>query len=424
MTRFLYKYFLAPLSFFAYLMVSLYLPKARRFFRIRQNMMGKLAKEVPAKDRFRVMVHVSSVGELLEVRPMLRALRSLDNPPYVVLSYSSPSLTDKLLQDSADLVTPSPFDTGVLVKKFLDIVGPDLIVWSSYDIWPALAWEAHDRKIPLLLVNGRLPSVSGRLRFPARFFFSRLYPVLDEVGAIDRESAERFPLLGVPSENVSITGNCRFDETLARCRAVSSDDPDLAPVPKSEFVLMLGSTWLEDHDKLLPAIGELLSQHNGFAVVIAPHEPDRKHIAELENFFASQGVPYEFYKQLRQEGKAGQRVVIVNTVGVLYKLYRKAHAAYVGGSFHQGVHNVMEPAGMGLPVMTGPAHHNSPEAEALVSRGGAFVVNNSADVVERISGWLEDPASREQAGQKALDMIQQSGGATARTMDLISKYFA
>ncbi|MFO8056643.1 MAG: glycosyltransferase N-terminal domain-containing protein [bacterium] len=422
MIELLYKYLIAPMMAGGYRLAALINPKAREFFRIREDMFERLEREAGDDGRFRIMVHVASAGELLEARPVLRALRSCKDPPYLVLSYTSPSLTDKLLKDSADLVTPSPLDTPGRVKRFLNLVRPDLVVWSSYDVWPALAWEAHARNIPLFLVNARLPAVSGRYRFPARLLFSRVYSRLQAVGAIDDDSARRFRHLGVPSATVSVTGNCRFDETLARCRSVAVSDPDLRPLPDNELVLILASTWPQDHERVLPALAELLEKYPGLSAVVAPHEPSDRHLAEIEDFLQARNIPHQRYRSLREEGKQGDRVVVVDTVGVLYKLYKKGHAAYVGGSFQQGVHNVMEPAGMGLPVLTGPVHHNSPEAERMIEQGGAYEVRGSEDVVRVVSGWMDDPSSRERAGQKALDMIQQSAGATRKTMELLSEH--
>ncbi len=424
MIEFLYKYMAAPLLVAGYRAAGLVSPKARQFFEIRKDMFNKFEREVPENGRFRVMVHVASVGEFLEAKPVLRALLSAESPPYLVLSYTSPSLTEKMLKGSANLVTPSPPDTPGRVKRFLDLLRPDLVVYSSYDVWPAMAWEAHARDIPQVLVNARLPRVSGRNRFPGRVLFSKVYPLLEAVGAIDHDSAGRFHLLGVSPDRTFVTGNCRFDETLERCRSVDDSDPDLLPVPENDFVLVGGSTWSQDHEKLLPAIAELLSKYPRFSAIIAPHEPAPEHLREIESFLQAKGVPHRRYKALREEGKPGDRAVVVDTVGVLYKLYKKCHAAYIGGSFRQGVHNVMEPAGMGLPVLAGPVHHNSPEAEKMIEAGGAVMVRGSDDIVSTVSGWMEQPSSRERAGQKAFDMIQHNGGATSKTMELLSGYLS
>jgi len=206
---------------------------------------------------------------------------------------------------------------------------------------------------------------------------------------------------------------------------VADDDPDISFIPEADLMLVAGSTWPEDHARLLPALKNLMERHKGLKAVIAPHEPDRAHVEEVEGFFEKAAINTVRYSRLKQGADSeGARVTIVDTVGVLYKLYRRGDAAYVGGGFRQGVHNVMEPAGMGLPVVTGPVHQNSTEALQMIKSGGARAANDAAGIEAALERLIVDPAVREKAGASALAVVEQNAGATARTVALVEEFLS
>lgn len=395
--------------------------RAARFFAIREGMFARLEA---AGVRGAVLFHVASAGELLQARPVLAAVKARAASPALALSYTSPSAEGKALRElTADLVTPSPLDRREPVRRFLDLIAPRLIVFSTYDLWPNLVWQAADRDIPLVLINASLPAGAGRLGFPARTFYRTVYDRLAAVGAISEADGRRHRKLGVPPERLSVTGNCRVDETRARCGAVRDNDPDLAPAPAGEFVLIAGSTWPEDQRCLLPALDVLLRRHDRFAVMIAPHQPTPTHVAEVEEFFAARGHATERYTALRERGaKPSARVVVVDTVGVLYKLYRRGQAAYVGGSFRQGIHSVLEPAGMGLPVVFGPRHRNSAEALAMLEPGAAVTVNDEAGLAAELESLITSPERRGRMACAALAFIERNAGATERTLQVLARW--
>lgn len=427
--KFFYNYAIAYPLLFGYRLLGRREDKAREYFRVREGLLARLQNETAkiAKDQPRVLCHVASVGELLQAMPVLAELKKKDRPPLIILSYTSASVNRNLPKGvPADLITPAPVDLRSPVEKFLDLAAPDLIIFSTYDLWPNLAWSASDRGIPGIMINASLPEHSGRLGFPARSFFKRVYAGLAAVGAVTEDDAARFARLAVPPDRVQVTGNCRYDQTLARCRGVRDDDPELAPFRTGDSgreFLVAGSTWPEDHARLLPALARLLARYPGLFAVIAPHEPTPAHLAEVEDFFRAAGVATQRYTSLRPNGQiAAARVILVDALGVLYKIYRRGAVAYVGGSFRQGVHSVMEPAGMKLPVVFGPVHQNSAEALAMIRAKGAAAADNDQALEKIIAGWLDDPPARRSAGGRAYQVVEQNSGATARTMKLIEKY--
>lgn len=390
--------------------------KAAGYFEIRRDLPARLAQARAATGAPRVVVHAASVGETLMAMPLLTALA--DNGLRPVLSYTSVSVERNRPKNiRAEIILPAPFDAPGPVREWLDAVSPAAVVFSTYDVWPGFAFECARRGLPMAMVNAQLPAGSGRLKFPARLFYRSLYGTLDAVGAVSPDDAERIIRL-IPADRVRVTGNCRFDQTIARCRAVTDDDADLALIPAGGEVLVGGSVWPEDLERLLPGLGRLMQERPGLRAVLAPHEINEAHVSEPEKFFQDLGIATVRWSALKQ-GAAPERVVIVDALGVLYKLYRRGTVAYVGGSFRQGIHSVMEPAGMGLPVLMGPRHANSPEALEMKAAGGAVAAADGLELEAALRKWIDDGPARDEAAAAAWSVVEHNAGATDRTLDLI-----
>ena len=418
----IYKTVISPALLAAYRQYAKRDQKAKGYFQIREKMFDNL-KELKAgtHDGKVVLFHAASVGELLMAMPVMSELKRKNQNIIIAFSYTSVSLFNNMPKNvPADIIVPSPVDIEKDVKRFLDILDPALVVFSTYDLWPCFVFESFKRNIQMILINASLPKNSDRLKIPARYFHKSVYSKLEAIGAITKEDAKRFLQLGVSPQKTEFTGNCRFDQTLTRCESVEDDDPALKNIWKEGNILIAGSTWSQDHDHLLPSIVSILGKHKNFKAIIAPHEPDEKHVSEIESFFNLNNIPTDRFTKLSEI--SSKRVVIVDTVGVLYKLYKKGHAAFIGGSFKQGVHNVMEPAGFGLPVLVGPEHKNSAEAIEMIESGGALVVQNSNDIEKTLDLFLCDNDKLEQTGNKARDVVVKNSGATKRTVELVRKY--
>jgi len=425
----LYDMVAAPLMLSGYRLWSIKDEKAKRFFRDREGMFERLTKELDrhgADERETILFHAASVGELLQAIPVMAETGRRRPDSLIVLSYTSPSVTDHMPGNvPAHIVTPSPLDTSALAGRFMDMIRPDLIVFSTYDLWPNMLFQAADRGVPVIMINAHLPASAGRLRFPARLFHSRVYGELHGVGAINKEDGARFSWLGVSEDLVRVTGNCRYDQTLSRCESVEDDDPDLAPMPIEGTVIIGGSVWSEDLKRLLPALSGLMEEHEEVKVVLAPHEPTDSHVAEVEDYFAGLPMETERYTDLvEKERVADARVMVVDTVGVLYKLYKKADLAYVGGGFRQGVHSVMEPAGMGLPVIFGPMHDNSAEAIDMEAEGAATSVTETGELRTALERLIHDREKLKDMGERAKGLMERNSGATRITTDMVEEFLA
>ncbi len=421
--KLLYSGLAAPVIMGAYKTWSLHDHKALEFFKEREGMLEELAGalEGSADGVPTVLFHAASVGELLQVMPVMRQMAEKGEPVFSILSYTSPSVTrNRPKRIAANVITPSPLDRPRQVSRFLDITGPDLIVFSTYDVWPGMVYGALERGIPMALVNGSLPPNSGRLKFPARAFMKSVYGPLGRVGAVTEADAGRFESLGVSPSRIRVTGDCRFDQTMARCEAVRDDDPDISMVPRFGFTLVGGSTWPEDLRLLLPPLCALMKNRPELGAILAPHEMDESEMGKMERTLEGAGLKTVRYSALKKGNPACEsRVVVVDALGVLYKLYKKGDLAYVGGGFGKGVHNVMEPAGMGLPVFFGPNNKNSAEAQIMMGEGAARPARGAGEVESILREYVESPERAKKDGGLALSIMKRNEGATAGTVEMV-----
>jgi len=433
----LYNYIALPAGLFGYRLFSLFDEKARLAFSLRKNLFPGLEeklKKLPTGRR--VLVHISSVGEYLQVRPVLRLLRKKAPDIKLVLSYFSPSLEPMVQKGvEAEFATYLPFDRRADMTEFLDRLKPELIIFSCYDLWPNLIALAQESGIKSVLINANLAENSGKLNPLVSWWFKNLYQSLDLILAASPEDKQAIVSLGIAGSKITTTGNTRFDETMARIKAIPEDDAlikNLAGFCEKDkaqagpLCLVVGSSWPEDEQVILPALQKIWESGKNLKVIIAPHEPSPQHVRELQiNLSALAAAPI-MLSEMESGAKAPPspgKAVIVDSVGKLYKLYRLADLAYVGGSFRKEVHNVMEPAGFNLPVLFGPKIKNSLEALKLVERKGGFVVHNTEELFQQLTLFLENIDTRLAAGRQAGGLVLENQGASERTVKILMESF-
>lgn len=382
-----------------------------------------------------ILLHASSVGEYLQAAPLMQRMVQADSLLPLYLSYFSPSVAKRAESCShATLPFYLPEDTRANMRRLLDALAPRLIVISKFDIWPNLVWEAVRRGVPVAVTAATLSPDSGRLRGLAAGFHRSFYPLLSLVCAISRQDADNFIQLGVAPERCIVTGDTRFDQTWERALAVSENDPLVKPFHgwRDDVIFAAGSIWPADQQRLLPALDKLCKKFANLRLILAPHEPSAGHVRQLTDFCAQAGLGFELYSSFNASAPASRsadqvrpdtRVVIVDTMGALAAVYRAADLAYIGGSFSSGVHNTMEPACFGLPLVFGPRHLNSFEARLMIEAGGAFTADTAELITERLGRLIDDKKFRKECGQSALRVVQSNLGATDSTMRALADFF-
>ncbi len=374
-----------------------------------------------------ILLHASSVGEYLQAEPLMQRIRQADSTIPLYLSYFSPSVEKRARSCShADLSFYLPEDTRANMNRLLATLAPRLILISKFDIWPNLVWEAARRGIPVAVTAATLSPGSGRLRGVAGSFHRAFYPLLGRVCAISREDADNFVRLGVASQRCVVTGDTRFDQTWERAAAVTENDPLVRPFHgwREKIIFAAGSIWPADQQRLLPALGELCKRFGNLRLILAPHEPSDEHLRQLTDFCTRAALGCELYSSLGASIQVAPatRAVIVDTVGALAAVYRAADMAYIGGSFDSGVHNTMEPACFGLPLLFGPRHLNSYEARLMIEAGGAFCAQDAGQITKRAGRLIGDGEFRKKCGHSARRVVQANLGATDRTIRALADF--
>lgn len=362
-----------------------------------------------------VWMHAPSVGEGLQARPVLEALRAMHpgwQLAYTHFSPSAASFASRLAVDHADYL---PFDTPGNARRMLQALRPSVLVFSKLDLWPMLCAEAARSGVPYALVSGTVSAASRRVGIAAALTRDA-YRGLAAVGAVSAEDADRLAGLGAPRERSEVTGDTRYDQVWERATRADRSSGLLRDLADERPTLVAGSTWPADEAVLLEA-WEGVRRATQARLVIAPHEPTTAHCAPIVAWARRAGLSLT---RVRDPGAGSADVVLVDTVGMLGDLYALATVAYVGGGFHAaGLHSVLEPAAFGAPVVFGPRHDNARDAAILASAGGGSAIAEARTMEQQLLTWL-GPAGRE-AGARARAVVQSGLGAAGRATALVTR---
>jgi 3-deoxy-D-manno-octulosonic-acid transferase len=373
-------------------------------------------KNFPNAERDVFLFHCASMGEFEHIKPLLRKLKKLRPDSQSVVMFFSPSGYENVkTAEGVDLFVYAPFDWFWPVWRFLKRLRPSVLIVAKYDTWPNLLWCAKQLGIPRFLVNATLYDSSSRLHFPLRQLLKPIYRSFNAIFAISEN--DRQNLLSLTDQStVTVVGDTKYDQVLYR----AEESRKLKLIPETIFqnrpVWVCGSTWSEDEAHVLPAAKALLQQFPQLLIVICPHEPTSSHLTQLESQLAAE-------KHLRlsslNSAQTDIQFLLIDRIGVLANLYSIASVAYVGGSFKQNIHNVLEPAVYGIPVLFGPVNQNSHEAQLLKESGGAFEVQNTADILETLRHLLNQPEFLQRAGSNARNVVLTHAGATQKMLNAI-----
>lgn len=367
-----------------------------------------------------VWVHAPSVGEGLQARTVMDALKAARPTAQFVFTYFSPSALSIEKGMPADVTAYLPWDLESVIAPVLDALQPDLVVFTKTEVWPVLVEQAKRRGAKVCLVAGTLPENAGRLRLPARMFLRKTWARLDWVFAVDEKDAARFRSLGAKA--VRTTGDPGIDSAASRARAI---DPGAAYLARFRDdprpTLVAGSTWPSDESVLIPALERVLDEAPELRVIIAPHEPEPGIVVDLVEMLQLELGEARTLMEVERDGAKGVDAVVVDRIGVLAHLYTIGDMAYVGGGYHEdGLHSVLEPAAAGIPVIFGPAHTNTPAAQDLLEAQAAKVANDAEELAQTVLEWVRDKAARDYAGERAFGYIDAHRGAAERTADLLA----
>ncbi len=387
-------------------------PKVRRGIRGREQLFERLERSVQKlTSKRRIWFHSSSMGEFEQAKPIIAALRRKYTGLHIIVTFFSPSGYDHSRNYKlADIISYIPFDSRANAKRFLDLVQPTAAVMVRYDIWPNHLWELHARNIPTFIANATMRSSSSRFLPLIKNFHHFLYDQFTSILTVSESDAATFRRFGLSKPHIEAIGETRYDQVWERSAEARQKKLISDQILAGKKVLVAGSTWPEDEEVLLPAVKKMMQEDKNFLAIIVPHEPTVDALEQIERQMENGQKPIRFSEM---NAYNGEQMILVDSVGILMPLYRYAQAAYVGGSFRQGIHNVLEPAVYGIPVLYGPRHTNSQEAIELVKRGGGFVVDET-NCLALLHRFFDQNGDRIDAGTAALTLVKENIGATER----------
>ena len=365
-----------------------------------------------------IWIHAASMGEVRSAAPLVRRLRA--EWPQRKLLVSTMTLTGRqtaqdMLQE-VDGVTYLPLDLPWLVSRSLRRLQPELIILLETEIWPNFIHTAHRRRIPTVVLSGRL-SPRGAVRY--RRFLRLFRPVLDGVsgfGMQDRENAGRVLRLGVDPAKVTVTGSLKSAET----EPGPIPDP-FGPIREPGPVVVAGSTHRGEEEMLLDVLPELRRLHPELLVILAPRHPER--FGEVERLLRERQLRYRKRSDMNRLQSGDDGVLLLNTLGELPRFYGCAGVTFVGGSLvPAGGHNLMEPARWGKPVLFGPYQSNIAEtAREMLEQGGGVEVHDRQDLFREIADLLSNPGRASAMGRRARRVVDADGDVVSRSVELVRR---
>lgn len=377
------------------------------------------AREARDLDRPLVWVHAPSVGEGLQARAVVERLRAHEPALQTAFTFFSPSAERWARGLDVDVCGYLPWDLPAELDLVLDALRPDVVVFTKTEVWPTLTDRCARRDVPAALIAGTLPRGSSRRRPLARTFLGPAYARLAAVLAVSDEDAEALGRLGAPTSAIAVTGDPGIDAAAERAASADRRAAYLAPFHAHPVrTLVAGSTWPADEAVLLPAVARQRQRTPELRLVVAPHEPDERHVPPLVEALRRDRWPVTTLSEVERTGDAlaPGAAVVVDRVGVLSHLYTVGTVAFVGGGFGtDGLHSVLEPAAAGVPVLFGPRHANARDAARLVGVGAARAVPGADALAEALEVWLADAGALASAGSAAARYIDAHRGAAERS---------
>ena len=359
-----------------------------------------------APEGFDVWIHAASLGEFEQGRPLIERIKRENPKATILLTFFSPS-GYRVRRDykGVDAVYYLPLDTPGEVRRFLDAAAPHKIFFVKYEFWGNYLGELHRRGVPTYIISAIFRRRQRFFRFGGGVF-RRMLRCFDRIYVQDENSRLLLESIGIT--NVTVAGDTRFD----RVTDIRRNLPTLPEAVKrfaaeGDFTLVAGSTWPPDEALIFP----WMKRHEGARLIIAPHEFDDRRIADIIAALGCNAVRLSDITAGRPL-PADCRAIVVDCFGLLSALYSTGSAAYVGGGFGVGIHNINEAAVYGIPVAFGPNHSKFKEASDLIAAGGGFEIADSAAFEATMTRMLSDNAARAAAGKSAGDYIASHIGAT------------
>jgi 3-deoxy-D-manno-octulosonic-acid transferase len=406
-------------------------PKAKEWISGRKNLFEELKSKITIGDRV-IWFHCASAGEFEQGKPLIEEMKRVY--PSLIVSFFSPSgyKAAKKYQH-ADVITYLPADTRKNSRRFVELIKPELVVFVKYEYWFHHLSAVAFHHIPLIMVSAIFRREQLFFKWYGKFYRQMLF-LFRQIFVQDTESLELLKANAI--QHCTLSGDTRFDR-VKKIAGNFSEIPLLKEFIGESKAIVAGSTWEGDEEILFP-----YARSHDVKIVIAPHELKEYHIlklqqsfpdcvlySELKSLFASSEVQTssiwnsinEQQEKDLQKKLANAKTLIIDSMGLLSRLYHYATVAYVGGGFKSGIHNTLEAVVYGKPVLFGPKYQKFKEARDLIAEGAAFSVSKAEELKTKMDHLLNDPSELSNAGGAAKNYIEKNTGATQKIIQFIQE---
>ena len=385
--------------------VALFSPKMALFVKGRKDVFKTLEAKIQANDKS-IWFHAASLGEYEQGLPVIEKIKEKYPSHKIIVTFFSPSGYEVRKNNTvADCTVYLPLDTQKNAKQFIELTNPELVFFIKYEYWPNYLNELKKRNIKTYLISGILRENQAFFKWYGGFYRKALNAF--DFFFVQNESSKQL-LQSLGHQNVLVSGDTRFD----RVSTILEKDNTLnfiAEFKDNKITVVVGSSWPKDEEIIAQYINEYSNENVKF--IIAPHNIKAEQIANLKTLITK---PTVLFSEKENQSLSDQQVFIIDTIGILTKIYSYADIAYVGGGFgNPGIHNILEPATFGIPIVIGPNYSHFAEATALVKLEGCVSIANNKDLLETFDDLIYKPDIRFQKGAICRQFVQQNKGATA-----------
>jgi len=385
--------------------------KIKLFVEGRKNIFAYLQQNISA-DASIIWIHTASLGEFEQGLPIIEKLKKNYPEQKILITFFSPSGYEvKKNSNVVDFICYLPLDSKYNAKKFISLVNPKLVIFVKYEIWPSYLNQLKTNNIPTLLTSAIFNKKQIFFKWYGAFMRKSL---LNFTHFFVQDERSEMLLNSINIKNVTISGDTRFDRVIE----ILDRDNSLGFMNSfkgNKFCLVAGSTWPEDEKIVVKHINTCLTSNK---YIIAPHNINATHIKDLVASITKNTI---VYSEIKNQNIASFDVLVIDTIGLLTKIYSYADVAYVGGAFATGLHNTLEPAVFGIPIIIGPNYDGFKEAKDLVTKKGIKVISNISSFNEVFNKLAINTKHYKAIGKINKSYVTANTGASTVILDYIKQ---
>lgn len=381
--------------------------KAKLWVDGRKNWEEKIASKISETDKV-LWIHCSSLGEFEQGRPVIEALKEKYPTHKIAVSFFSPSGYEiRKNYQGADVIFYLPLDTKSNAEKLIKVLHPEILVLVKYEYWFNLITELHQQKIPIIVVSSIFRESQNFFKKNGNNWFAKKLSLINHFFIQNQKSKNLLDSIQITQN--TIAGDTRFD----RVKQIVHQDNQLDfmnSFKQNSKLIVVGSSWPKDEELFINLINQKLT--DDWKIVFAPHNLNDAEISSFLSKINQKAVKFSDLEKTSQQDLIDSKIFILNTIGILSKVYSYADITYIGGGFGAGIHNTLEAVTFGTPVIFGPKYKKFQEAVDLIEIGGGFSITNQNEFDTIMNRLMNDENYRKESGKKAGNFVQNSPNAT------------